>query len=209
MDSSNRNTEKDFDSRTRGRGKGKEETRRQVETAALSLFSRLGFGRATIDRIATVAGVAKGTVLWHFGTKGRLFDHVARSSNAKLLDDLDRQRQGDRASALVVARQWLEYFATDSDTAALLRSLCGLGGGPEHNHLATELNERWVSYLVARVGGGKDDPGAGVREERAEWARLLIATGASLARTAEDNPADKAALSKKSAKLAALLEQPG
>ncbi len=47
-----------------------------IQTAAHELFAKRGFAATTIDDIARRAGVAKGAVYHHFGSKEEIFERV-------------------------------------------------------------------------------------------------------------------------------------
>src|SRR2546428_10561294 len=49
-----------------------EPSRKQLMTAAIDCFARLGYQGTTIDRIARDAGVTKGAVYYHFRDKEEL-----------------------------------------------------------------------------------------------------------------------------------------
>ncbi|MER5871134.1 TetR/AcrR family transcriptional regulator [Streptomyces sp. NPDC002044] len=73
--------------------RGRMDKRRAIVEAALRVFARVGYSQASIDLIATEAGVAKPTIYNHLGSKENLFRHVmtetAARSNAKTLDVLE------------------------------------------------------------------------------------------------------------------------
>ncbi|MFF6888787.1 TetR/AcrR family transcriptional regulator [Streptomyces sp. NPDC012421] len=73
--------------------RGRMDKRRAIVEAALRVFARVGYSQASLDLIATEAGVAKPTIYNHLGSKENLFRHVmtetAARSNAKTLDVLD------------------------------------------------------------------------------------------------------------------------
>ncbi|TCJ32073.1 TetR/AcrR family transcriptional regulator [Parafrankia sp. BMG5.11] len=73
--------------------RGRLDKRRAIVEAALRVFSRHGYTEATIDMIATEAGVAKPTIYNHLGSKENLFRYVmtttAALSNAKALEVLE------------------------------------------------------------------------------------------------------------------------
>ena len=52
------------------------ETRQRVVEAACRCFVQYGYGPATNTLIAEMAGVTAGSVYYHFGTKGKLFEVV-------------------------------------------------------------------------------------------------------------------------------------
>lgn len=47
----------------------KEETRKKIISVAMDLFNRQGFDQTTVEQIAEVADVAKGTVFNYFPAK--------------------------------------------------------------------------------------------------------------------------------------------
>ncbi|MFG2875579.1 TetR/AcrR family transcriptional regulator [Streptomyces sp. NPDC048337] len=73
--------------------RGRMDKRRAIVDAALRVFARVGYSQASLDLIATEAGVAKPTIYNHLGSKENLFRHVmtetAARSNAKTLDVLE------------------------------------------------------------------------------------------------------------------------
>ncbi|OAA19620.1 transcriptional regulator [Frankia sp. EI5c] len=91
--------------------RGRLDKRRAIVAAALRVFARHGYAEATIDMIATEAGVAKPTIYNHLGSKENLFRHVmtttAAQSNAKALEVLEGFPQA--AGGL---RGGLEHVAT-------------------------------------------------------------------------------------------------
>ncbi|WP_448316716.1 TetR/AcrR family transcriptional regulator [Streptomyces sp. CO7] len=90
--------------------RGRMDKRRAIVEAALRVFSQVGYTQASLDMIATEAGVAKPTIYNHLGSKENLFRYVmtetAARSNAKTLqvleafpNDPDRLRPGLREVA--------------------------------------------------------------------------------------------------------------
>ncbi len=58
-------------------------TQRKILDAALSLFSEKGFDAVSIEEIGALAGVAHGTIFWHFGSKDSLYLEVAKQAAAE------------------------------------------------------------------------------------------------------------------------------
>lgn len=48
-------------------------TRESLLVAARSLFSHLGYASTTLEQVAKEAGVTRGAVYWHFGSKAELY----------------------------------------------------------------------------------------------------------------------------------------
>lgn len=74
---------------TPGRDSGK---RRQIVEAATRVFLEVGFGEASMDRIAQVAGVSKVTIYNHFGSKDALFAAIITDLCDRLLEPLTGYR---------------------------------------------------------------------------------------------------------------------
>lgn len=85
----------------------KTDTRQALIDAALEVFLRHGFARATTREIAQTAGVAEGTIYRHFADKHVLFSEVFRSLIADIADEL--RRLPERAGQDTVSDH-LEYL---------------------------------------------------------------------------------------------------
>lgn len=88
--------------------------RKKLLTAAVSIFSKKGFYKATMDEIALEAGVAKGTLYYHFENKAELFKTVILEGVNDLKDDLietikNYDAQGENLIKVVVKRN-IEYY---------------------------------------------------------------------------------------------------
>jgi AcrR family transcriptional regulator len=70
------------------------DTRRQIIDAALSLIADRGFTATSVDDIATVAGVAKGSVYYNFGSKKELFEEIITGGVGHLTADLQAASAG-------------------------------------------------------------------------------------------------------------------
>lgn len=63
---------------------GKPDLKRELLAAGLRCFARRGFHAATMDDIATEAGVSKGAIYWHYKDKQELFLSIMRERGAAL-----------------------------------------------------------------------------------------------------------------------------
>lgn len=61
------------------------DTRQRVIDAACRCFAQFGYGPATNNLIAEMAGVTAGSVYYHFGTKNKLFEAVCDDVYGKIL----------------------------------------------------------------------------------------------------------------------------
>ena len=69
------------------------DTRQALIDAALEVFLRHGFARATTREIAQTAGVAEGTIYRHFADKYALFHEVFLSLTVEVVAELQRFRE--------------------------------------------------------------------------------------------------------------------
>ncbi len=60
-----------------------EETRKSVLDAALRVFSRKGYAAAALKEIAEEAGVTRGAIYHHFGSKAKLYIALADSASVQ------------------------------------------------------------------------------------------------------------------------------
>lgn len=61
------------------------DTRQRVIDAACRCFAQFGYGPATNNLIAEMAGVTAGSVYYHFGTKSKLFEAVCDDVYGKIV----------------------------------------------------------------------------------------------------------------------------
>ncbi len=62
-------------------------TKESIYNASIDIFSRCGYTGASMDEIAVLAGVAKGTLYYHFKSKEDLFLFVMQTGLTYLVDD--------------------------------------------------------------------------------------------------------------------------
>lgn len=94
-------------------GSRAEATHGAILDAAASCFSALGFARASMDRIASEAGVTKPTVYAHFGDKAALFEESIRRQLASYNDRpvAPAATRDEAAEALLeLSRDYLEWL---------------------------------------------------------------------------------------------------
>ncbi|ONF43345.1 TetR family transcriptional regulator [Marinobacter lutaoensis] len=93
-----------------------EKTRQTVLEAALTLFSRDGYSRTTLSRIAREAGCSRGPIYWYFQNKDDLYEAVLAYSQEPLEALVDECRgMADRPLAALdhFLDQWLSLLAND------------------------------------------------------------------------------------------------
>jgi TetR/AcrR family acrAB operon transcriptional repressor len=76
--------------RARVRRHASSEARRaQILTAALRCFSEKGYHEATMDDVAREAGLSKGSLYWHFKSKGEVFAGLSGAYSLELVQAWD------------------------------------------------------------------------------------------------------------------------
>ena len=65
-------------------------TRENLLQAGLAVFGRKGFEAATLEDVAREAGVTRGAIYWHFGSKTELFNALMEKYSSKGSDILQR-----------------------------------------------------------------------------------------------------------------------
>lgn len=160
--------------------------RAAIVRAALEVFVREGYARASVDAIAQTAGVSKRTIYDYYGDKERLFLGVVEETKAaqaasfqELLDQTlgPVTREADLESALTgFGRAFATEIAHSAERAAVLRLMIA-----EASHFPTLLRpspedrpvQRALAARLAQLGeqGLLDIPDP---DEAAEFLGLLV-----------------------------------
>jgi TetR/AcrR family transcriptional regulator, fatty acid metabolism regulator protein len=140
-------------------GKDKDDTpdkkKARIMDAALRVFARDGYHRATVDAIAELAGVGKGSVYRYFKSKEDLLKSLLMESSAEILDFVNHilSMEMDLAEQIqVVIQAWVEFIANNPELYCLIQSNIQLPDTNTRdvffNHLFTKLpllKERVIS----------------------------------------------------------------
>ncbi|GGD48790.1 TetR/AcrR family transcriptional regulator [Paenibacillus nasutitermitis] len=135
----------------------KEQTRLRIKDAAYALFSELGYEATTVEQVAKLAGVAKGTFFNYFSSKDDLIHELqgifVMTEVAKLKD-----KPGPLIPRLrMVIFQMVQQFPHNK---SLIRALfqAELGGGRAlemHNCIVEDLLEGIVPIIVLGQESGE------------------------------------------------------
>jgi TetR/AcrR family acrAB operon transcriptional repressor len=117
------------------RDNGEASSRSRLIDAASKAFAELGYERATIDDIATEAGISRGSVFWHFGSKQALLEAVVDCVMGRLqslgLEEVDLEASRG-LSALEDGFLFHESLAsTEPELRRLYHILIGQALGPQ------------------------------------------------------------------------------
>ncbi|MET3290055.1 UNVERIFIED_CONTAM: AcrR family transcriptional regulator [Brevibacillus sp. OAP136] len=95
-----------------------------ITEGALRAFAQNGYAETTMDAIADVAKVAKGTLYYHFKTKEELFYYVNRKGVDLLVQTVTHAMKDEGRSVaermLAVFDEHLRFFADNKDLCILL-----------------------------------------------------------------------------------------
>ena len=75
-----------------------EQSRAAILSATMDLISKHGFNGTTVEKIASEAGLSKGSIFWHFNNKENLFRAVIESIRSALLEGLLDGLSGEMSS---------------------------------------------------------------------------------------------------------------
>jgi TetR/AcrR family acrAB operon transcriptional repressor len=71
-------------------------SREKLLDAALQLFAERGYHDTTIDAVASRAGISRGSIFWHFGSKDDLLRAVLDETLSRWLNEVDERTAGLR-----------------------------------------------------------------------------------------------------------------
>ncbi|WP_289142079.1 TetR/AcrR family transcriptional regulator [uncultured Brevibacillus sp.] len=98
----------------------------QIAQGALRAFAQFGFSETSMDAIAEMAQVAKGTLYYHFSTKEELFLYVIEKGVNMLIYHVDTAMQKDELSLedrmINVLDEHLRFFSENQELCFLLLS---------------------------------------------------------------------------------------
>lgn len=118
--------------------------RRQLLDAALAVIRRDGAQALTLDAVAAEAGVSKGGVLYHFGSKRALIDGLVD----RWLDAFEAQLTGDDLLSAYVRACDLSEAGADYN-ASEFGVLAALIEEPEALQAARERQAEWMERILA------------------------------------------------------------
>lgn len=104
-------------------GRDKDKTRAHLFEVATEILGERGFGATTVDEIAERAGVAKGTVYYHFGSKVEFVEALIAEGLTPLAEEMRRAVAGtatarEALAALVLTE--LEFIRDNRQFAKLI-----------------------------------------------------------------------------------------
>lgn len=149
--------------------------RTAILEAATEVFSRFGFKKASVDDIARRAGIGKGTVYLHFGSKEELFATVARDTWGRVFEEIRaalRQARTPDAKLRAYCRGRLEQVAAIARTLNVDETIA-LEAMEAARPFVHEFREKELKLVESILAEGNEAKVFSVRKPRAVAVGLL------------------------------------
>jgi AcrR family transcriptional regulator len=121
----------------------------QIAQGALRAFAQFGYSETTMDTIAEVAGVAKGTLYYHFKTKEELFLYVIEKGVEMLVDSVTSAIRDETRSVyermLCVLDEHLRFFSRHQELCLLLLSF--FTGDQQRDQMVSSLLANYFATM--------------------------------------------------------------
>jgi TetR/AcrR family acrAB operon transcriptional repressor len=98
------------------------ETRKALLDAALKVFSKQGYAATKLEDIAQQAGVTRGAIYWHFGSKVELYNVLVIETWKHIDEMIDRAVEEGGPPIEIIRRimvGWIESFETNPQLRAV------------------------------------------------------------------------------------------
>jgi len=122
---------------------------------ALTAFARLvvtgGERGATLDAVAHHAGISKGGLLYHFGSRDELISGLADYLRSLLVKDLEAMRADPAGAAAYLLRTSAEFDDEFAETYIAVVTLAQAGHATANQVLA-EADEAWYQAVKDEIG---------------------------------------------------------
>ncbi|MGM0500885.1 MAG: TetR/AcrR family transcriptional regulator [Bacillota bacterium] len=109
----------------KGKTQKNDSKKNKVIEAAIKLFSEQGYHKTAVSEIADKAGVAKGTVYWHFESKEQLFWGVVvsgvKSLNKKLAEQASKNDKSPKEKLEKIISLHLNFFKNSKQVAKMMQ----------------------------------------------------------------------------------------
>jgi AcrR family transcriptional regulator len=120
-----------------------------IAQGALTAFSQYGYSQTTMDSIAEIAQVAKGTLYYHFATKEELFWYVVERGVKMLIYSVDNVIGNDALSLedrmMGILDGHLQFFSENRELCFLLLSI--FTTDEQRNQFAGKLLTNYFSKM--------------------------------------------------------------
>ncbi len=100
-------------------------TKKAIFQSAIKVFSTSGYSGATMEDIASNAGVAKGTLYYHFKSKEEIFNYIIKEGMNIIKEDVEEQtnKEEDALKKLItMCKVQLKQFYVNKDFFKVIMS---------------------------------------------------------------------------------------
>lgn len=115
-----------------------------------SILVEHGERTATLDAVADAAGVSKGGLLYHFGSKQALVDGLCERLTARIDTDVKKMRDAAEGPAAFYVRTSL-YTGSPLDRTIIATSRLAQGSYQGAVEVLRAMRQRWFEVIVASV----------------------------------------------------------
>jgi len=100
----------------------KDETQARIMAASMELFATRGYEGTSISQIAARAGISRGAVFWHFGSKAALFKEACKRFFIPFWREVERSLEslGPRERVLALFDMYEEFTTQNRETIQAL-----------------------------------------------------------------------------------------
>jgi TetR/AcrR family transcriptional regulator, mexJK operon transcriptional repressor len=130
--------------------------------AAAKVFMEQGFGPASMDEVARLAGVSKATIYSHFDSKQALFGAIVTGRCTEMIPIIEAAVIGDQAPAealRIIGRQFLDLLMSKGPLALYRIVLSEAGRFPELGRIFYESGPSRVAAALADYLARQHDQG--------------------------------------------------
>jgi TetR/AcrR family acrAB operon transcriptional repressor len=125
-----------------------EKTRQDLLKAALSVFSQKGYAATTLEDVAKEAGVTRGAIYWHFGSKAELYAGLLEEYSARG-SEIAQTAVAEGGSMVDILRRIFIRLLTAVESDPALRAVM------EINLFKTEYSPELSDTLSMQVENGR------------------------------------------------------
>ena len=129
----------------------------RIYAATVQVISEKGYDRASMDEIANVSGVAKGTLYYHFKNKEDLFVNMVQKGVNSLTELIRRQikKAGDPVGKLtLLIREQVGYLRNNDDFCKIL--LTEVWGTEERQQRFRQGLQKYIRLIEEILEEGKE-----------------------------------------------------
>ncbi len=125
--------------------------RDRVLDSFVAIVCEEGERPATLDAVAARAGVSKGGLLYHFGSKAALVEGLCERLSDLGAIDVERMREAEDGAARYFVRNCL-FVGSELDLALLAASRLQQAGYEEAGRTLDDTENAWLETLVDELG---------------------------------------------------------